>query len=119
MVEAAGVIAKQTDAFWTDQLKNEDQLVAYHAMAEEIWRQTGGQVDGFVQSVGTGASVRGNAQALRRYNARVKIVAVEPAESRCCRAVAKGAHKIDGIGAGFVVPLWRNDIADRIERLDR
>jgi cysteine synthase A len=79
MVEAAGVIAKQTDAFWTDQLKNEDQLVAYHAMAEEIWRQTGGRVDGFVQSVGTGASLRGNAEALRRYNARAKIVAGEPA----------------------------------------
>ena len=117
MVEAAGVIASQTGAFWTDQLKNEDQLVAYHAMAEEIWRQTGGRVDGFVQSVGTGASVRGNAEALRRCNARVQIVAVEPAESPVLSGGRKGAHKIDGIGAGFVVPLWRNDIADRIERV--
>ena len=117
MVEAAGVIARQTGAFWTDQLKNEDQLVAYHAMAEEIWRQAGGRVDGFVQSVGTAGSVRGNAEALRRRNARVQIVAVEPAESPVLSGGQKGAHKIDGVGAGFVVPLWRHDIADRIERV--
>jgi cysteine synthase A len=55
MVEAARIIAQQTGSFWTDQLKNTDQLVAYHKMAEEIWTQTGGQLDGFVQSVGTAA----------------------------------------------------------------
>src|SRR6185436_1929307 len=47
MVEAARVIAEQTGAFWTDQLKNEDQLPAYHHMADEIWAQTGGTIDAF------------------------------------------------------------------------
>src|SRR3984893_1329521 len=81
MIEAARVIAAETGAFWTDQLNNSDQLPAYHKMAEEIWTQTGGAVDGFVQSVGTAASLRGVAEALRRHNKRICIVAVEPAES--------------------------------------
>jgi len=117
MVAAAGAIAQKTGAYWTDQLKNEDQLAAYHRMADEIWRQTGGHVDGFVQSVGTAASLRGNAEVLRRYNANVRIVAVEPAESPVLSGGQKGAHRIDGVGAGFVVPLWRSDIAERIERV--
>ena len=55
MVEAARVRAEETGAFWTDQLKNVDQLAAYHGMADEIWQQSGGRVDALVQSVGTAA----------------------------------------------------------------
>lgn len=115
MIEAARVVAQQAGSFWTDQLNNEDQLAAYHAMGEEIWRQTGGRVDAFVQSVGTAASLRGNAEALRRHDPRTTVVAVEPAESPVLSGGATGAHKIDGVGAGFVVPLWREDLADAIE----
>ena len=74
MVEAARVIAAKTGGFWTDQLKNTDQIAAYHAMADEIWSQTGGRIDGFVQSVGTAASLRGNAEGLRRRDNRIRIV---------------------------------------------
>jgi cysteine synthase A len=81
MVEAARVITAETGAFWTDQLNNTDQLVAYHHLAEEIWQQTTGRIDAFVQSVGTAASLRGTAEALRRHHARIHIVAVEPEES--------------------------------------
>jgi cysteine synthase A len=117
MVEAARVIAAETGAFWTDQLNNTDQLAAYHKLAEEIWRQTGGEIDGFVQSVGTAASLRGTGEALRRHNSRIRIVAVEPSESPVLSGGHPGSHKIDGIGAGFVVPLWREDIADQIEQV--
>jgi cysteine synthase len=117
MVEAARVVQKQTGAFWTDQLKNTDQLAAYHRMADEIWDQTGGRIDAFVQSVGTAASVRGTGEALRRLKADVRIVAVEPAESQVLSGGEPGSHKIDGIGAGFVVPLWQAAIADHIERV--
>ena len=115
MIEAARVIAAETGSCWTDQMNNTDQLVAYHRMAEEICIQAGGRIDGFVQSVGTAASLRGTGEALRRHNERIRIVAVEPAESSVLSGGPTGAHKIDGIGAGFVVPLWHACIADGIE----
>jgi cysteine synthase A len=117
MIEAARVITEETRGFWTDQLKNTDQLAAYHQMAEEIWDQTGGKIDALVQSVGTAASLRGMAEGLRRRNEGIRIVAVEPAESAVLSGGEPGAHKIDGVGAGFVVPLWHDGIADRIERV--
>jgi cysteine synthase A len=117
MIDAARIIAADTNSFWTDQLNNADQLAAYYTMADEIWAQTGGQIDGFVQSVGSAASLRGNAEGLRRHNDRISIAAVEPAESPVLSGGQPGGHKIDGVGAGFVVPLWRKDVVDRIERV--
>ena len=117
MIEAARIIQEKTGAFWTDQLNNTDQLAAYHRMAEEIWTQTGGRIDGFVQSVGTAASVRGIAEGLRRYKPGIRIIAVEPAESAVLSRGPSGSHKMDGIGAGFVVPLWQPGIADHMEKV--
>jgi cysteine synthase A len=117
MIAAARRIAERPGSFWTDQLNNTDQFIGYRKMAEEIWGQTEGRIDGFVQSVGTAASLRGVAEALRGHNSRIRIVAVEPAESPVLSGGKSSAHKIDGIGAGFVVPLWQPDIADQIERV--
>ena len=117
MIATAGVIAEETGAFWTDQMQNRDQLSAYAAMAAEIWEQTEGRIDGFVQSVGTAASLRGIAAGLRRRKETIRITAVEPSESPVLSGGAPGAHKIDGIGAGFVVPLWQEGVADGIERV--
>jgi cysteine synthase A len=117
MVEAARIIARDTGAYWTDQLKNTDQLSAYHKLADEIWIQTEGRIDALVQSVGTAASLRGTGEALRRHDDKIRMVAVEPAESAVLSGGPPGGHKIDGVGAGFVVPLWRKDIADQIERV--
>jgi len=117
MIAAAGVVAEKSGAFWTDQMKNRDQLAAYHKMANEIWRQTEGKLDGFVQSVGTAASIRGIGEGLRRHKKEVRIVAVEPAESPVLSGGPPGAHTIDGIGAGFVVPMWEKGLADEMERV--
>jgi cysteine synthase A len=117
MIAAAGVVAKRTGAFWTDQMKNTDQLAAYEQLAEEIWSQTSGAIDCFVQSVGTAASLRGIAAGLQRRNRKVRIVAVEPSESAVLSGHPPGSHKIDGVGAGFVVPLWKQDIADDIQQV--
>jgi cysteine synthase A len=117
MIEAARIIAEKPGTFWTDQLNNRDQLPAYHKMAEEIWSQTGGRIDGFVQSVGSAASFRGTGEVLRRHNEQIRLVAVEPSESPVLSGGQPGSHKIDGIGAGFVVPLWQEGIADRIEQV--
>ena len=115
MIAAAGVVAERTGAYWTDQMKNTDQLAAYTILADEIWTQTEGKIDAFVESVGTAASLRGTAERLRYHDARMKIVAVEPAESPVLSGGAPGGHKIDGIGAGFIVPLWHSKVADQIE----
>lgn len=115
MIEGARVIADNPGTFWTDQLNNKDQLSAYHKMAEEIWTQADGHIDCFIQSVGTAGSLRGNSEGLRRHNASTKIVAVEPAESAVLSGGQPGGHKIDGVGAGFVVPLWHDQLADQIE----
>ena len=117
MIEAARVIAAETGSFWTDQMRNTDQLAAYDVMADEIWTQTGGKVTAFVQSVGTAASLRGIGEALGTRNTRIWVVAVEPAESPVLSGGKPGGHKIDGVGAGFIVPLWKQDLADQIERV--
>jgi cysteine synthase len=117
MIEQARIIAEAKGSFWTDQMKNRDQIAAYHRMADEIRQQTDGRIDGFVQSVGTAASLRGIAEGLRRHREALRIVAVEPAESPVLSGGPSGAHRIDGIGAGYVVPLWQESIADRIERV--
>jgi cysteine synthase A len=117
MIEQARVIAQAKGSFWTDQMKNRDQLTAYRRMADEIWDQTEGRIDAFVQSVGTAASLSGVSEGLRRHDTAIRIVAVEPAESAVLSGGPSGAHKIDGIGAGYVVPLWHENVADRIERV--
>ena len=117
MIEAARIITEETGGFWTDQLNNRDQLAAYRVMADEIWAQTGGEIHAFVESVGTAASLRGTAERLRERTRDVQIVAVEPDESAVLSGSPAGAHKIDGIGAGYVVPLWDKGIADGIERV--
>lgn len=117
MISEAHAIAKKTGAFITAQMDNTDQLQAYSKLAEEIWAQTDGRVNGFVQSVGSSASFRGTSEALRTRNENICCVAVEPAESAVLSGGPSGSHKIDGTGAGYVVPLWKADVADRIDRV--
>ena len=114
MIEAARQITERTGAFWTDQLNNADQLPAYHTMADEILAQTEGRIDAFVQATGTAASLRGIAEGFRRRGSDVRIIAVEPKESPVLSGGKSGAHKIEGVGAGFVVPLWRPELVDEI-----
>jgi len=117
MIEAAHQIAEQTGGFWTDQLNNADQLAAYHRMGEEIWAQTGGRVDAFVQSTGTAASVRGVSEILRDRKSDIRTIAVEPAESAVLSGGPTGVHKIEGVGAGFVVPLWDPSVITEIAKV--
>jgi cysteine synthase A len=117
LIAAAAEIAQQTGAYQTDQLKNTDQLRAYTKFADEIWRDTSGCVDAFVQSVGTAGSLRGTGERLRQLSPKVRMIAVEPAESPVLSGGKAGAHKIDGIGVGFIPPLWKDGVADSIERV--
>jgi cysteine synthase len=115
MIGTARKLADAPGSYWTDQLNNVDQLSAYDRVGEEIWEQTSGQVGAFVQSVGTAGSLRGIAARLRAHNDAVHVVAVEPEESAVLSGGPSGSHKIEGVGAGFVVPLWTQGIANEIQ----
>ncbi len=114
MIETAREISRRPNTFWTDQLNNVDSIVGYYPLAEEIWKQTEGQLDAFVQCVGTAASSRGVATVLRRYNPRLQVVAVEPAESAVLSGGQAGPHKIEGVGIGYTPPLWEPSLVDEI-----
>ncbi|MCG8494097.1 MAG: cysteine synthase family protein [Sneathiellales bacterium] len=114
MIEAARVIAERTGGFCTDQLANPDQIKAYHKMGEEIWKQTNGEIDAFTAMTGTAACVRGNSERLHKHNPEIHCVAIEPAESPVFSEGRTGWHKIEGVGAGFVVPLWDPAAIDQI-----
>ncbi len=114
MIEAARRFSQEPGSYWTDQLTNADAIIGYHGLGEEIWAQTGGRVDAFVQSIGTSASLQGVAAVLRREQPAVRIVAVEPGESAVLSGGPAGAHRIEGIGIGRVPPMWQPDIVSEI-----
>jgi cysteine synthase len=114
LIATAAELSQRPAHWYCDQLNNRDGEAGYHPLGEELWEQSGGAVDAFVQAVGTGHSLHGTAHALRRHNPRVRVVAVEPAESPVLSGGATGAHNIDGIGVGFVPPLFRPAEVDEI-----
>lgn len=81
---------------------------------EEIWRDTEGKIDIFVAGVGTGGTVSGVGTALKKHNPNIHIVAVEPASSPVLSGGISGAHKIQGIGAGFVPKTFNRSVVDEI-----
>ena len=81
---------------------------------EEIWQDTDGVVDIFVAGVGTGGTVSGVGRALKKHNPNVKVVAVEPESSPVLSGGQPGAHKIQGIGAGFVPQTYDAQVVDEI-----
>ena len=117
MVETARRRGQQPGHWFCDQLTNRDGAAGYHAMGEEIWRQTGGSVDAFVQSVGTAHSLHGVTEALWKHAPNARIVAVEPAESAVLSGGPTGAHRIEGIGIGYTPPLWDPKLVSSIERV--
>lgn len=81
---------------------------------EEIWRDTDGKVDIFVAGVGTGGTVSGVGEALKKHNPKVEIVAVEPAESPVLSGGQPSPHKIQGIGAGFIPKIYNAKVVDKV-----
>lgn len=114
MIETARQLSQEPNTYWTDQLNNHDSIAGYHPLGEEIWKQTNGEIDAFVYSVGTGATLRGVASVLKRYKPEIKFFAVEPGESPVLSGGQPGPHKIEGVGIGYIPPLWDPSLVDGI-----
>jgi cysteine synthase A len=114
MIGRAAELSAAPGTFYADQFRNPDAAAGYASVADELWEQSGHRLDAFVQSVGTAQCITGVSGSLRRWNPSARIVAVEPAESAVLSGGASGAHNIEGVGPGFVPPIWRPDLADEI-----
>jgi cysteine synthase len=114
-VDAAREMAARDDAFLPDQFSNPANPEAHRrGTAAEILRDLDGRVDVFVAGVGTGGTITGVGEVLKERNADAQVVAVEPASSPVLSGGAPGAHRIQGIGAGFVPAVLNTEILDEV-----
>jgi cysteine synthase A len=114
MVDTAHRVSEKPGHWYCDQLNNHDGTAGYHALGEEIWNQTGGKIDAFVQVVGTAHSLHGITEALWKHNKKIHVSAVEPTESAVLSGKPTGSHKIEGIGIGYVPPLWNPGLVNEV-----
>ena len=107
--------AQISDAFIPSQFTNMSNPKAhYETTGPEIWRDTDGNVDFFIASVGTGGTISGTGKYLKEQNPNIKVIAVEPASSPLLSEGHAGAHKIQGIGANFVPDTLDKSVYDEI-----
>ncbi len=115
-IRRAEELAEETpNAFIPQQFKNlANPQIHRVTTAEEIWRDTDGEVDIFVSGVGTGGTITGVGEVLKQRKPGVRIVAVEPADSPVLSGGSPGPHKIQGIGAGFIPDILNKSVIDEV-----
>lgn len=115
MIRVADGLSQRPRHWYCNQLHNHDAIAGYLPLGEELWTQTEGRVDAFVHAVSTAHSIHGVTRALWTHNSGIRIVAVEPAESAVLSGKPSGSHKIEGIGIGFIPPLWQPEMVNEIQ----
>jgi cysteine synthase A len=112
---AKELVSEIPEAYLLQQFDNPANPAVHAATtAEEIWSDTGGEVDALVAGVGTGGTITGCARVLKQRNPELKVIAVEPAASPVLAGGAPGTHRIQGIGAGFVPSVFDSSLIDEI-----
>jgi cysteine synthase len=106
------------NTFWTDQFHNEDALNGYRQIGEELIAQTGGDISLFCGAVGTAGMLTGVSQALKAGGCDARVVALEPASSPALTQGRGGAHRVEGIGVGYVPPHLHRDLYDEARAID-
>ena len=113
--KAEQLAAENPDYFIPQQFKNPANPEVHRlTTAEEIWRDTGGKVDILVSGVGTGGTITGVTEVIRKRKPEFKAIAVEPTDSPVLSGGKPGSHKIQGIGAGFIPDVLKTDLIDEI-----
>jgi cysteine synthase A len=113
--KANEIVASTPNAFMPQQFENPaNPEIHRKTTAQEIWRDTDGTVDIFVAGVGTGGTITGVAEVLKKRRPSVRAVAVEPVNSAVLSGGAPGSHRIQGIGAGFVPAVMRRELVDEV-----
>ncbi|KAA0592191.1 cysteine synthase A [Azospirillum lipoferum] len=116
--KAEEILAADPNAYLLQQFKNTANPAVHRATtAEEIWKDTDGQVDFLISGVGTGGTLTGTAEVLKGRKPSFKAVAVEPEDSPVLSGGMPGPHKIQGIGAGFVPDILKKELIDEVVRI--
>lgn len=115
IARAQEIVATTPDAFMPQQFRNPaNPKIHRETTAEEIWTDTDGEVDFLIAGVGTGGTITGVAEVIKQRKPSFRAVAVEPAKSPVISGGEPGAHKIQGIGAGFIPEVLRTDLIDEV-----